>query len=221
MKYCRKCKIEVMGDLKICPLCQQELEIKDEHVEELYPATIEKRFNNHMLLKVFGFIAMIISVLAVFFNIILPSETLWSVIVVGVMGLIWLSVATAIKKHKDILKYLWYQILILGLAAIFIDTMTGVHGWAMTFVIPIMLVVAIIAMYVLSKLLRLQAGDYMIYLLLDVLLGTIPFIYTLTHDVVTDIPAWVCILASIISVMGLAIFEGKNMMSELKRRLHV
>lgn len=221
MKYCNKCHTEVMGSVKFCPLCQHELQIKNEQEEDLYPFEIDKRSNSHMLLKVFGFISMIASILAVFFNIVLQSKTLWSLIVIVVMGFTWLSIAAAIKKHRNILKYVWYQMLIITSLTVVIDGMTGQRGWAITFVMPLMLTVAMIVMYLLSKVLKLQVGDYMIYLLLDALFGIIPVIFLRTHQLITDIPSWICILTSIISVVGLIIFEGKNMMSELKRRLHV
>ena len=221
MKHCSKCHIDVIGNVNFCPLCQHELQVKDRQIEDIYPTEIERRSNSHIIIKIFGFISIIVSILAVFFNIILPTTTLWSVTVVGVMGCVWLSLAVAIKKHRNILKYLWYQMMIITILAIFVDAMTGQRGWAITFVVPIMLTVAMLVMYLLSKILHLQVGDYMIYLLLDALFGIIPFIFLFTNHLTTDIPALVCILTSIISVVGLIIFEGRNMMSELKRRLHV
>lgn len=221
MRYCIKCHTEISGDLKFCPLCQHELQIKDTTVEDLYPSEVIKRTNSHMLLKVFGFISLVVSILAIFFNMVLPSNTLWSLIVVVIMGFVWLSIAVAIKKHRNILKYLWYQIVIIGVLTIFIDAMTGHRGWAITFVIPIMLTAAMLVMYLLSKILHLQVGDYMIYLLLDALFGMIPLIFLFSNQLISDIPSLVCILTSIVSVVALVIFEGRNMMSELKRRLHV
>ena len=222
MRYCDKCKVEVRGSQEFCPLCQHELQIKDaSDNEDVYPNQVQKRFNNHMLLKVFGFIGLSASILAVFFNIILPSESLWSLIVVVVMACLWLSLAMAIKKHKNILKYLWQQMIIITLLTICIDALTGQHGWAISFVLPIILTVAMIVMYLLSKILHLQVGDYMIYLLLDALFGIIPLILVNTQKLISDIPSLICILTSIISVVALVIFEGKSIISELNRRLHI
>ena len=219
MKYCNKCKVKVMGDLTACPLCQNELQ--GEMTEQIYPPKLEKRFNNHMVLKCFGFISIIASILAVFFNIIMKSESWWSLIVVLCFGFVWVSLATAIIKHRNIVKYLFYQALIISVFLSFLDHATGAHGWAITFVIPIILTLAMVVMYVVSKVLHLQVGDYMIYLLIDALFGLIPLVLLLTGQVFTDIPSLICILTSIISVVGLVIFEGNNMVSELKRRLHI
>ncbi|MBP3887422.1 MAG: hypothetical protein J6F30_07170 [Cellulosilyticum sp.] len=220
MSYCDKCQIEVKGNIRFCPLCQNELQIQNKKMENFYPV-VEPRSNSHMLLKVFGFIALVISILAVFFNIIFPTGRLWSVLVMGIMGFVWLSLSVAIKKHRHIMKYLWYQIMIFSLLTIFIDYMTGNYGWAMSIVIPCLLTTAMIVMSILPKVLHLQVGDYLIYLLLDALIGIVPFIFMVIGDAITDIPSMICILTSMISVAGMIIFEGKKMMSELKRRLHV
>ena len=220
MRYCDKCQIEVGGNLKFCPLCQNELHIQSEEVENFYPI-VEPRSNSHMLLKIFGFIAIVISILAVFFNIIFPNGTAWSVLIIGIMGFVWWSIAVAIKKHRHIVKYLWYQIMILSLLTMFIDYMTGNYGWAISIVIPFLLTTAMIVMFILPKVLNLQVGDYLIYLLLDALIGIVPFIFMIVGETISDIPSMICILTSIISVVGMIIFEGKTMMSELKRRLHV
>lgn len=220
MSYCSKCQIEIRGHLTFCPLCQNELQDKNEKVENLYPK-VEPRSKSHMLLKIFGFIALVISILAIFLNLILPSTTLWSILVVGILGFVWLSLAVAIKKHRHIMKYLWYQIMILSLLSIFVDYMTGKNGWSMSIVIPCLLITAMIVMSILPKILHMQVGDYLIYLLLDALIGIIPFIFIMTGDAISHIPSIICILVSLISVIGIVIFEGKTMMGELKRRLHV
>lgn len=222
MKYCDKCLVQVRGSQEFCPLCQRELQIKEgKKDEDLYPSHVEKHFNNHMLLKVFGFIGLSVSILAVFFNIILPSKSMWSLIVVVVMACSWISLATAIRKHKNILKHLWQQMIIITVLTICIDALTGHHGWAVSFVLPILLTVAMFFMYILSKLLHMAVGDYMIYILLDALFGIIPLILINTMELISDIPSLICIITSIICVVALIIFEGKNILSELDRRLHI
>lgn len=221
MKYCTKCKVDVTGDLTFCPLCQSELLLEGEIKESIFPVIKEENAKNYLVLKILGFISISASILSVFFNIILSSSSWWSLIVVVTVSAVWISLAIAIIKHRDLLKYLLYQSVIICLFAVFLDYITGQQGWAITFVVPIVFTLAMIVMYLLSKILHLQVGDYMIYLLLDALFGIIPILFLVTDKLQTDMPSIVCILGSIISVVGLVVFEGKNMLSELKRRLHV
>lgn len=221
MKYCSKCKVEVIGDMAFCPLCQSELLLQGEVRENIYPTIKEHYTANHMVLKILEFISIIIGILSIFFNIILPSSICWSLIVLVTLGGGWLSIRVAILKHRNLVKYFLNQSVIICIFAMVIDYITGHNGWAITFVVPTIFSLAMIVMYLLSKILHLQAGDYMIYLLLDGLFGIFPLLFLITDKVQTDIPSLVCILISIISVAGLIVFEGNAMLSELKRRLHV
>lgn len=221
MKYCSKCKTHITGSLTYCPLCQSELVVVDETVEELYPSAYENDITNHMILKIFAFISVVVSILSVFINIIVPARIWWSLIVVATFVCLWISLLIAISKHKNILKYLLHQSIVISLFSIFLDYSTGRHGWAITFVIPVIFTLAMIVMYMLSKILHLQAGEYMIYLLLDALFGIIPIIFLVTDSVKYTIPSFICIMVSLSSVTALIIFEGQTMFSELKRRLHI
>ena len=221
MKYCNKCKTHITGSLTYCPLCQSELVVIDEKVEELYPMTYESDAANYMILKIFAFISVVVSILSVFMNIIIPTKVWWSLIVVATFICLWISLSIAISKHKNILKYLLHQSIIISLFSIFLDYFTGRYGWSINFVITVIFTLAMIVMYILSKILRLQAGEYMIYLLLDALFGIIPILFLVTDSVKYTVPSFICILVSLISVTALIIFEGRTMMSELKRRLHI
>lgn len=221
MKYCNKCKTHITGSLTYCPLCQSELVVIDEKVEELYPMAYESEAANYMILKIFAFISVVVSILSVFMNIIIPTKVWWSLIVVATFICLWISLSIAISKHKNILKYLLHQSIIISLFSIFLDYFTGRYGWSINFVIPVIFTLAMIVMYILSKILRLQAGEYMIYLLLDALFGIIPILFLVTDSVNYTVPSFICILVSLISVTALIIFEGRTMLSELKRRLHI
>lgn len=221
MKYCNKCKTHITGSLTYCPLCQSELVVIDEKVEEFYPIAYESDTTNHMILKIFAFISVVVSILSIFMNSILPTKIWWSLIVVATFVCLWISLSIAISKHKNILKYLLHQSIIISLFSMFLDYFTGSYGWSINFVIPVIFTLAMIVMYILSKILRLQAGEYMIYLLLDALFGIIPILFLVTDRVKYTVPSFICILVSLISVTALIIFEGRAMMSELKRRLHI
>lgn len=225
MKRCHKCHIEVMGSITRCPLCQNELEktqVIEEESEDLYPRKIERQKDDTLAIKIIGFIVFIISLISVFLNMILPYQNLWSPIVILIVGTIWLSIVIAIKYHKSLLKCLWQQMVIMTAVAIMIDFLAGKQGWSLTFVMPIVFTSSMIVMFFLSKILRLEVGDYMIYLLLDALFGLIPILVLLSpFEMSIRLPSYICILTSLISVVGLILFEGKAILNELKRRLYI
>lgn len=227
MKYCPKCKVNIAQHLTYCPLCQSELIEKDSlnndipETESIFPNTYEIYTSHHMVLKIVGFIALSISIICIFANFLFPAKVWWSLVVTGTMLCTWCSLAVAISKRRNILKYLLYQSIIICIFAVFIDIFTGFTGWSITFVLPIVFTVAMILMYILSKILHLQAGDYIIYLLLDEIFGILPLFLLLMDHLTVRVPSLICLMVSTISVISLIIFEGKSMYQELYRRLHI
>ena len=221
MKWCEKCKVKIIGSKNYCPLCQNELIGRGQVDEDIFPTSYKGNKERHMIMKIVSFMMTLVGILSVFLNILFTTEIWWALIVVVTLICIRISLNIAMAKHKNILKYLLHQSLIIIVLALFIDYVTGGHGWAVTFVLPMIFTLAMILMYLLSKILHLQAGEYMIYLLLDALFGIIPIVFLVTNSVRTPIPSLVCIMISMISVTALIIFEGSAMYSELKRRLHI
>lgn len=222
MKYCPKCKVNIQGPLSYCPLCQTELLRKEEQPEEeLFPNTYNLYASKHMVLRTLGFLSLTVAILSFAINFLFITSFCWSFIVITIIGGIWISIGVAISKHRNILKYLFYQSLIICLFALFIDYLTGSTGWSIDFVLPIIFTCAMTIMYLLTKILHLQAGDYIIYLLLDALFGIVPLLFITLNWVDYQLPSILCILVSIISLSALVIFEGKTIYEELHRRLHV
>lgn len=221
MRECDKCKIEVIGQATYCPLCQSELKNKEQETEDSFPVIPPQVDPYYLVVRVLSFVCLVIGSIALLINIILPIEGWWSILVIGTAACVWTSVITAISKYKNILKYLCYQSIIILLFAFYMDYFIGWHGWSITYVLPILFTLAMVVMYVLSKVLHLATGDYMIYLLVDALFGIIPIIFIGSDVLSTDIPSVICVIVSIVSVSALIVFEGKSMYSELKRRLHV
>lgn len=222
MKHCNKCNIDVQGHLSYCPLCQNQLVKKDPRDEEdLFPDTYNLYTSQHMFLKVLGFIAITISLICITINFFVLEHGYWSLIVVAALGCIWLSLAIAISKHRNILKYLLYQCLIICLFTGVLDYLTGWSGWSIDIVVPIVFTVAVVVMYLLTKLLRLKAGDYIIYLLLDVFFGILPFVFLLLGIAHRRVLSIICIAVSLVFLSALIIFEGRTMLEELNKRLHI
>lgn len=221
MSVCEKCKVNIIGDRKYCPLCQSELKGVEDTDGDVFPIIFHVQHKYHLLLRVLAFLSMIVSVLSIFFNVIFFKGTWWSIFVIATIVCAWISLVITIYKGKNILKNLLYQSIIISLFAIFLDYFIQWKAWSISFVIPIVFTLAMIVMYTLSKILHLHVGDYMIYLLLDALFGIIPIIFIATSMIQIRIPSFICIITSIISVSALIIFEGQTMYNELKRRLHI
>ncbi|MDD4780403.1 MAG: DUF6320 domain-containing protein [Tissierellia bacterium] len=221
MKYCDKCKVNVVGKRKTCPLCQDFLSGQDNDVEDEFPPItfIYKEYN--MFFKMMMLISIIIASVSIAVNAVFHKNVYWSLFIIGGLASVWVSLITAINKRNNIPKNIIYQVVIVSIAVVVWDYVTKWKGWSIDYVIPLVYVFAMISMFVISKIMKLKLNDYILYLIIDGIFGIIPIIFILTGVLNVLIPSLICVVSSIISLSTILIFEGESMREEMKRRLHL
>lgn len=220
MKHCDKCKVNVVGTQKLCPLCQGKLSGNDSRPDE-FPQieSIYKKFN--FFFKIMILISIIVASVSIALNVLLPKSGAWSVFVLGAMLSVWVSLITAINKRNNIPKNIIYQTTIISVAAVIWDFVTHWKGWSISYVIPFVCIAAMISMSVISKLMKLHIEDFILYIIIDGLYGIVPVIFIMFGNLRVLYPSVICIATSVISLSAILIFEGESMRSEIKRRLHM
>jgi len=223
MKTCEKCAVSVSGDFEKCPLCQNTLTGENQNKNEyetfpFVPFAIHKHSSLFRLLQLCSAAVVIVSFTV---NWMLPQSGFWSLFVIAGVACMWLSLSIAIRKRHNILKNLTYQVTIVSILSVLWDVFTGWRGWSVDFVIPIVFVSAMSVTAVLAHILKLHTGAYIIYSFLLVLYGIIPAVFVLSGLSIIIYPSLICVACSLFSFAALMIFEGRNMIEELKRRLHL
>ena len=109
----------------------------------------------------------------------------------------------------------------LSLLAVLWDRFTGWRGWSLDYVVPCICVLAMLSMAAVAKVLRLELEDILVYLLLDVLFGVVPLVSLLLGWVGESLPSVLCVVASLLSLAFLLVFDGERMRAEIKKRLHL
>jgi len=227
MKTCEKCAVSVAGDFEKCPLCQNILannnnnhdnKNDDSGIFPFIPLAIHKHSLLFRLLQLCSAVLVIVSFAV---NWMLPQSGFWSIFVVAGVACVWFSLIFAIRTRRNILKNLTYQVTIVSILSVLWDVSTGWRGWSVDFVIPIAFVSAMSATAFIAQILKIQTETYMIYSLLLILYGIIPVIFVLSGLSAIIYPSLICTACSFILFAALLIFEGKNMIEELKRRLHL
>jgi hypothetical protein len=221
MKYCSKCKVSVAGQRKYCPLCQRELQSLDTDNNETFPEipTIFHQYN--LFFRVLILLSVIVSVVSAVINFLERTDVWWSLFVAAGIACLWLSMAIAVSKRRNIPKNILYQVVVLSTLAIVWDWGIGWRAWSINYVVPAACTLAMISMAIISKVTNLRVEDYMIYLVIDGLFCIVPVIFIFTGFLTVRYPSILCAAASVISLTALILFEGDHMWSELKRRLHV
>lgn len=221
LKTCKKCAVAVSGNNEKCPLCQNMLSGDGQNDNEVFPFVPIVRYEHGLLFRLLQLCSAAIVIVAFTVNWMIPENGFWSLFVIAGVGCLWLSLTIAIRKRNNVLKNLTYQVTIVSILSVLWDIFTGWHGWSIDFVIPITFAAAMSVTTILSRILKLQTETYMIYLVLLILYGIIPAVFILTGFSQNIYPSVVCVAGSLFSFAALLIFEGRNMIEELKRRMHL
>jgi len=221
MRYCEKCGVHVLGSLRSCPLCQGSLSGEPSPAEDVYPEIpLYGRLHAPLLrLLILLSVAAAGGCGAVFLCI--PQYGWAALSVLAGLGSGWLTVGIAVRKRKKPFKAVFWQICTLSLLAVAWDWGTGFLGWSLDYVLPILYACTMLAMTVIARILRLQVQDYLVYLVMDILLGLLPLVLLLCGALHVVYPAAACVAVSMVLLAVLVLFEGPALKSELLRRLHV
>ena len=220
MKICEKCLVSVKGNFEKCPLCQYVL-VGEGQCEDVFPFIPLIKHKHGFLYKMVQLCSAMAVIMAVIVNIMLPQSGFWSLFVIAGVACMWISLIIAVRKRHNILKNLAYQVNIVSALSVLWDVFTGWYGWSVDFVIPIAFASVMAATTILARVLKMQVSDYMIYMCLLIIYGIIPAIFIGVGLVTIIYPSLICVASSLLSLAALLIFEGGNMMAELKRRLHL
>lgn len=182
MIQCIQCHAKVKGDWDVCPLCQSPFAEQKENAEENqgpFPV-VPLRFNREKVTKLLSLVSVL--VIVAYFII----QWFWSFqvfgldyVLFGIMSM-WMVVLIIIRKRRNITKGIVYLIIFLSVISLYFDYSNGWSAWSITYSIPIICTFALIAMFLAIQVVRLDTGDYVLYLQAAALLGLIPlFFYSL------------------------------------------
>lgn len=219
MRTCEKCKISVAGPLKRCPLCQGDLTGNPDRENPFPWLTYSRHYST--FLRIAAFAGVVAAAICIAVNLSVPSGGWWSMFVVAGLASLWLTLWLVAKKWTNIPKNILWQVAVISLLALVWDWWTGWRGWSIDFVIPILCGCTMVVMSLLGRILRLRIQDYIIYLVLDSILGIVPLVLLLCGAVRIAYPSAICVAVSIISLASLFIFEGTALRNEILRRLHL
>ncbi|WP_283606995.1 DUF6320 domain-containing protein [Faecalispora anaeroviscerum] len=222
MLRCEHCKVDLPGEQKRCPLCQNKpLGTPDKSGSRFPKLPKSRQTISRILTAWIAFGSVCAAALCVIVNVIMPAGGWWSLFVIAGITSLWIDYAIMMKKRKNLPKSILWQVISVSLIALFWDLFTGFSGWSVDYVFPILCSCAMITMSIVAKVRRLDTQNYILYLMIDCILGIVCFILLLTGAVQVVIPSAVSFGASIVFLAFLLFFEGKALWAEIQRRLHI
>jgi hypothetical protein len=150
-----------------------------------------------------------------------PVGAWWWLFVAAAVGCMWISLSSAIRRRHNIPKNILWQVVILSLIAVAWDFLTHWRGWSIEYAIPAVCVFAMAAVSGCALFMKQRLEEFMIYLILDGLLGLAPLIFLLLGWLRVIYPSVICVSVSILSLAALFSFAPDELKTELKKRLHL
>lgn len=222
MLRCEHCQVDLPGKQSRCPLCQNKPSGMEDGSGNRFPSLPKFQLTVSRILMVWSaFITLCAASICISINLILPDNGWWSLFVLAGIASLWIDFALILLKRKNLPKNILWQIAVVSLIAFLWDILTGFRGWSLDYVFPILCSCGLIAMTIVAKLRRLDIQDYIMYLVIDCVLGIVSFILILTNTVRIVIPSAISFGLSIIFLGFLLFFEGKALWAEFQRRFHL
>lgn len=221
MQVCEKCKLNIIGSHMVCPLCQGQLAGRPNPENDMFPH-IESILKKHsFLIRMLFFVSAVMLVLCLAANYLFAYQGFWSFFVALGVLCMWLSMIILFRKRHNIPKTIIWQAVLFSLFTVAVDVTTGWHRWSLDYAVPCFFIVAILAMWAVAAILRLKTEDYLVYLLIDLMMGVVPVIFLVFDLVSARLPSVFCAMASAISFIALLAFKDKALKSEIEKRLHM
>lgn len=196
--------------------------IKVEMLETEYSETVEADSKGMQYFKMYTFLSIVAAVIALCVDYSGNRQFDISFMICGGIASAWFASAMSFHKRHNLLKNLMWQLVIITNVCLVWDILMGWIGWSITFVYPVTSIAVLGAMFVVSKIYKREAMDYMIYVIMAAGYGLISsLIFILMGFVEFVIPSVASVGVSIIVFAALALFKWNEVREELEKKLHV
>ena len=133
----------------------------------------------------------------------------------------WLLIRVGYQKRKNPLKNSMWQLIFIMIGAILWDYATGWIGWSVDFAIPLAVLMNGATMQILARAYKMEVSEYLFYLMQSGAAGIVPAILWLTGTVRITWPSVICVGLSVLYLIGLFFFRGKDFMREMQKKFRV
>lgn len=141
----------------------KEQGISVQKVEPVFPKPTMPSEQEMKVYKIYSFlcIALVASMLVTDLN--FHPRIRWTLFTAGGVATMWIASSIGFFKRYNLLKNLMWQLLIGTIISFIWDALTGWHSWSVDFVLPIMSVGILFAMYAIAKVQKSPVREYLIY----------------------------------------------------------
>lgn len=222
MRVCKKCRVEVLDDTSVCPLCSSVLEITGKHPDNTgYPdvKAVSRKLN--FVVRLYSFLAIITEAALVIINYLFFHGMWWSAISgIGILYC-YITLRYSLQRNHGYQKVILVQVVGAVLLVIAADNIVGYQGWSVNYVLPgaVLLLEGTIAILMVVNVSNWQS--YMLMQILTVLVSGACMLLWKFGVITNPVLAFTAMAVSLCMFLGTLIFGDRRAKTELKRRFHV
>ena len=219
MKYCIKCKVHIRTDSDNCPLCQRP--VNGGTGEQIYPKSGSKPKDYEEYFKRVLLITAAVAIISTAINALFPTTGFWALIVIIGLACFWAFFLLVVYKKDNISKNITFQVFYITTGCVAWDLATGWSGWSLDYVFPIVCVLAVMSMFVVAKVMKLNARDYVVFLFTDAAFGILPLVFYLLKLTNVVYPSIIGSSLSLLSLVSILIYQWRFIRLEFSKRFHL
>ena len=218
MRECKKCRVEILDDTRVCPLCSSVLEISGEPGTCTgYPDVKSTVRKLNFIVRLYSFLAIITEVTMIIVNYLNFHGVWWSAVSGICILYFYIPLKYSLQKNKGYQTVIVVQVVGAVLLVIAADYIVGYRGWSVNYAL-------LLLDFAIGSLMIVNASNWQSYILMQ--------IFTALVSVVCMVLLWIGIITrpmfslvalavSLCMLLGTLIFGERRAKAELKRRFHV
>lgn len=222
MRECKKCRVEILDDTAVCPLCSSVLEISGEEEQGArYPdvKSVSKKLS--FIVRLYSFLAIVSEAALIVINYMYFHGVWWSAVTGICILYFYITLKYSLQKNRGYQTVIVIQVIGAVLLVIAADYIVGYRGWSVNYVLPgaILLLNGTIV-----TLMIVNASNWQSYILMQILtvVASVVCMILWRFGVITKpLSALAALAVSLCLLLGTLIFGDRKAKAELKRRFHV
>lgn len=187
----------------------------------LYPKIRDIEKSNKEI-RFLAILSIAISLICLLINYLVTKKFGWSIVAIASIIYLWVTIRYSVLCNFNIASHTMIQTISISVLIIIIDIIFGKIGWSFIIGVPIILLLSNIIMLIVTLLKNKKYAIYAIY-------ESVIFIFSLATNLAliiifknrNMILNWVSLIFSLYNLSIVLAINGKVMIEEWKRRLHV
>lgn len=200
----------------------KDLGVETTIVKQDFPEDAKPNYEGKKFFKGVSFACIAAVILIGMMNALFLSDMNWTILAgAGILSM-WIALMIGYLKRHNLMKNVMWETVIITIGAILWDLSMGWYAWSVEWVLPIAAILAQISMLIISKIQSHSAREYMIYYVMATLYGSLlPVILMALGIIKFRKVGIISISLSMLFLVGLIIFKGREFREELYKKLHI